>query len=176
MSDQSFTCSRWFPAICDPMDCSLSAYSWNFLGKSTGVNCHFLLQGMFANWDWTSVSCVSWICRQILYHWATWEALRRSLLWDKCITIPHTAFCIFTYILDKKEWIFLYRYIILFCKCSFLYELFSVTFTLSLSFTLIFSIDLIQLYACSFQLDGYLTITSSGNTYIIFIFEQSNRL
>ena len=24
---------------------------------------------------WTHVSCISWIGRQVLYHWATWEAL-----------------------------------------------------------------------------------------------------
>ena len=31
------------PTLCDPMDCS----PWNSLGKSTGVGCHFLLQGIF---------------------------------------------------------------------------------------------------------------------------------
>ena len=30
--------------------------------------------------DWTHVSCVSCIGRQILYHWATWEALKKHLL------------------------------------------------------------------------------------------------
>ena len=30
--------------LCNPMDCSLSP--WNFQGKSTGVCCHFLLQGI----------------------------------------------------------------------------------------------------------------------------------
>ena len=35
--------------LCDPMDCSPpgSLCSWGFLGKSTGVGCHFLLQGIF---------------------------------------------------------------------------------------------------------------------------------
>ena len=31
--------------LCDPMDSSLQ--QWDFLGKSTGVGCHFLLQGIF---------------------------------------------------------------------------------------------------------------------------------
>ena len=33
--------------LCGPMDCSptRSLSSWNFLGKNTGVGCHFLLQG-----------------------------------------------------------------------------------------------------------------------------------
>ena len=35
------------PILCDPMDCSLpgSSIHGNFPGKSTGVVCHFLLQG-----------------------------------------------------------------------------------------------------------------------------------
>ena len=32
------------PTLCDPMDCSLP---WDFPGNSTGVDCHFLLQGVF---------------------------------------------------------------------------------------------------------------------------------
>ena len=35
------------PTLCDPMGYSPpgSFHPWNFLGKSTGVGCHFLLQG-----------------------------------------------------------------------------------------------------------------------------------
>ena len=29
--------------------------------------------GSFQSRDWTRISCVSWICRWILYHWAAWE-------------------------------------------------------------------------------------------------------
>ena len=37
------------PTLCDPMDCSLSGSSFHgiFPGKSAGVDCHFLLQGIF---------------------------------------------------------------------------------------------------------------------------------
>ena len=37
------------PTLCDPMDCSLPRllHPWNFPGKSPGVGCHFLLQGIF---------------------------------------------------------------------------------------------------------------------------------
>ena len=31
------------PTLCDPMDTRL-LHPWDFLGKSTGVGCHFLLQ------------------------------------------------------------------------------------------------------------------------------------
>ena len=34
------------PTLCDPMDTRLLR-PWDFLGKSTGVGCHFLLQGFF---------------------------------------------------------------------------------------------------------------------------------
>ena len=34
------------PTLCDPMDTRLLR-PWDFLGKSTGVDCHFLLQGIF---------------------------------------------------------------------------------------------------------------------------------
>ena len=47
---------------------------WNFPGKNTGVGCHFLLQGISQPRDWTCISGVSCIGRQILYHCATWEA------------------------------------------------------------------------------------------------------
>ena len=36
------------PTLCDPMDCSPpGSCPWDFPGKSTGVGCHFLLQGIF---------------------------------------------------------------------------------------------------------------------------------
>ena len=37
------------PTLCDPMDCSRpgSSVQWNSPGKNTGVDCHFLLQGIF---------------------------------------------------------------------------------------------------------------------------------
>ena len=47
---------------------------WDFLGKNTGVGCHFLLS-RGSSWprDCTHASCASCISR-ILYHCATWEA------------------------------------------------------------------------------------------------------
>ena len=36
------------PTLCDTMDCSLTGSSVHgFLGKNTGVGCHFFLQGIF---------------------------------------------------------------------------------------------------------------------------------
>ena len=37
------------PTLCDPMDCTPIGFlcPWDFPGNSTGVDCHFLLQGIF---------------------------------------------------------------------------------------------------------------------------------
>ena len=62
------------PTLCDPMDCSLLGLfvHRDFPGKYTGVGCHALLQGIFPTQE--SNPGLPY-CRQILYHWATWEAL-----------------------------------------------------------------------------------------------------
>ena len=61
----TFLCHHglWFARLLCP---------WDFLGQNTGVGCHFLLQ--VSSWPrgQTWVSCIG---RQILYHWATREAL-----------------------------------------------------------------------------------------------------
>ena len=50
--------------LCDPMDTRLLR-PWDFLGKSTGVGCHFLLQGIFP----TQGSNPGLLyCRQTFYH------------------------------------------------------------------------------------------------------------
>ena len=52
------------PTLCDPMDTRL-LHPWDFLGKSTGVGCHFLLQGIFP----TQGSNPGLLhCGQMLYH------------------------------------------------------------------------------------------------------------
>ena len=40
--------------ICDPMDYGPSRFlcPWGFVGKNTGVGCHFLLQGIFMAQRW----------------------------------------------------------------------------------------------------------------------------
>ena len=53
---------------------------WNFPAKNIGVDCHFLLQGIFLT---QGLNLYLLHCRQILYHCATGEALRevsRSVL------------------------------------------------------------------------------------------------
>ena len=52
--------------LCEPVDCSLSGsvacLSTGFLGKDTGVGCHFLLQGIFPTQGLN-------LCLQHLLHW-----------------------------------------------------------------------------------------------------------
>ena len=48
---------------------------WNFLGKNTGADCHPSSSGSSWPRDWTPVSCIPCIGRQIFYYWDTWEAL-----------------------------------------------------------------------------------------------------
>ena len=68
-----FLVAESYPTLCDPMDCSLLASS-----------VHGIFQARILEWvaisssrgssrprDWTRVSCT---CKQILYHWAIWEA------------------------------------------------------------------------------------------------------
>ena len=53
------------PTLCDPMDCNIPASSlWGFLGKSSRVGCHFLLQGIFPT-QGSNPSLRH--CRQMLY-------------------------------------------------------------------------------------------------------------
>ena len=51
------------PTLCDPMDCSL-LHPWDFPGKNTGVDCHFLLQEIFLT---QGLNLGLPHCRQMLY-------------------------------------------------------------------------------------------------------------
>ena len=60
---------------------------WDSPGKNTRVGCHFLLQGIFPTRNRIHLSCVSCIGRQILSHWAIWEARPRVSL--AALTVSH---------------------------------------------------------------------------------------
>ena len=47
---------------------------WNFSGNNAGVCCHFLLHRIFRIQGLNLHLLCLLHCRQILYHWATWEA------------------------------------------------------------------------------------------------------
>ena len=68
------------PTLCDPMDCSLPGFSVDFPGESTGVGCHFLLQGIFL----TQGSNPGLLhCRQTLYP-LSHQRSPRTLEWVAC--------------------------------------------------------------------------------------------
>ena len=56
--------------LCNSMDCSPPAFSvhGDSPGKTTGVGCHFFLQGIFPTQDWTQVSHIA---DEFLTIWAT---------------------------------------------------------------------------------------------------------
>ena len=65
-----------FPTLCDPMDrvtCTWLLHPWDFLGKSTGVDCYFLLQGIFLT---QGLNPGLPHCRQTLYHLSHQGSLR----------------------------------------------------------------------------------------------------
>ena len=67
---QGLTCclfARLCPTLGNPMDCTHLGSS----GKSAGMGYHFLLQGIFPTQELNPHLLTG---RQILYHWATWDA------------------------------------------------------------------------------------------------------
>ena len=62
------------PTLCDAMDTRLLR-PWDFLGKSTGVGCHFLFQETSRLRNWTQVphivdGCFTiWATREVLFIW-----------------------------------------------------------------------------------------------------------
>ena len=65
VGNNNTVCAQSCLTLCDFMDCSLSGSSVHgiFSGKNTGVDCHFLLQGIFptqgSNLSLLQVSCIA---------------------------------------------------------------------------------------------------------------------
>ena len=80
---KSFSRVRFF---CDPMDCSLpgSSCPWDFPGNSPGVDCHFLLQGIFPT---QGLNLGLLHCKQTLYRLSQHShntIIRSSTVLDGC--------------------------------------------------------------------------------------------
>ena len=60
---KSFSCVRLFVTPWTVV-CTRLLHSWDFLGKSTGVSCHFLLQGLFPD---QGLNPGLWHCRRTPY-------------------------------------------------------------------------------------------------------------
>ena len=68
------------PPVCDPIECNLpgSSISGMFQAKILERVAISSSRGSFRSRDQKQVSCSSCLGRQILYHWATWEALNNT--------------------------------------------------------------------------------------------------
>ena len=79
---------------------------WDFPGKNTGVDCHFLLRGIFLT---QGLNMCLLHCRQILYHWAAWEALSKPTylikLW-RFYNINVICKCLVCWILNEYQGFF----------------------------------------------------------------------
>jgi len=60
---------------------------WDFPGKNSRMDCHFLFQGSSPHRDWTHISCISCIGRWILYHQASRGTQRKWVLKNWCFQI-----------------------------------------------------------------------------------------
>ena len=60
------------PTLCDPMDCSLPGFSVHGTLQARGLEWAAISSSRGSSWpsNWTHVSCISCLGRQILYHWA----------------------------------------------------------------------------------------------------------
>ena len=74
--------SDWF---CDPMDCGPPGSSVHGISQSRIMEWVAISFSRGSSWikDWTHISCIG---RQILYHWATWEALLQGY----CLILIHS--------------------------------------------------------------------------------------
>ena len=63
---------------------------WDFPGKNAGVGCHFLLQRIFLTKGW-NLHLLH--CRQILYGWATREALLLQYIYFVVQSLSHAWLC-----------------------------------------------------------------------------------
>ena len=65
--------------LCNPMDCSPPGFSVHGISQARILEQAAISssRGSFQPGNWTHISCIG---RQILYHWATWEAQWMDLL------------------------------------------------------------------------------------------------
>ena len=61
---------------------------WNFPGKNIGAGCHILLQEVPQPRDWTHVSCISCISRQVLYQ-LSYQLGPNRLITSMCVSQSH---------------------------------------------------------------------------------------
>ena len=70
------------PTLCDPMNCSPPGFSVRGILQARIMEWVAIFFSRESSWPRHQVfiSCISWLGRQILYHWATMEACLKSLV------------------------------------------------------------------------------------------------
>ena len=73
MSKLCPVCAQSCSPLCDPMDCSPPGSSVHGIFQARILEWLAISSSRGSSWlrDWTNISCIG---RQVLYHWATWEA------------------------------------------------------------------------------------------------------
>ena len=63
------------PTLCDPVDCSSPGFSVHGILQGRKLGRVAMPSSRGSSWprDRTPISCISWIGRRIVKHWATWE-------------------------------------------------------------------------------------------------------
>ena len=89
------------PTLCDPIDCSPPGCFVHGILQTRILQWVAMLSSRGPSWprDQTCVCCISCLGRQILYHWATWEAC----LYSNAFFIPNPSEQVFCPFLWFKE-------------------------------------------------------------------------
>ena len=66
--------------LCNPVDCIPPGSSVHGNSQARMLNWVAISFSRGSSRDWTHISWASWIGRQILYHWDTWEAIGISCI------------------------------------------------------------------------------------------------
>ena len=68
--------AQWYLTLCDPMGCNMPGLSVHRIFQARILEWVAISSCRVSSWpkDQTHVSCISCNGRQILHHWATWEA------------------------------------------------------------------------------------------------------
>ena len=84
--------------LCDPMDCSPPGSSVHEIFQARILEWVAIFYSRGSSWPrgQTSASCVSWIGRRILYHWATWEAPPSLAALSTIVAFPPNSFFTFS--------------------------------------------------------------------------------
>ena len=77
-------------------------------GRKNGVDCHFLLQGIFPNQGWSHISYISCIGRWVLYHQSKHYLLYPKTALSHFLFISTAAKCFISYYVCLNDLMFSY--------------------------------------------------------------------